>query len=300
MNRGPHPARGAASGQAAAEPPSSFASPDGPASPAARSGAPASRSASVSPVSVILDGRTATLTFDRPPLNVLDLAALTELGDALRGLAGDGELTLVFLRGAGGRAFSAGTAVQDHVPERVAAMLAALREAVVSLRALPAITVAAVAGHCLGGGMELAMACDLVIATEGSRFGQPEVVLGCLPPVAAALYPARLGPGRTLELLATGQPITAARAAELGLVQRLLPAGGLEDGCSRLAAELGDKSAPVLRLIKRAVAAGRDLPAAEALPAVERLYLDELSGLADMREGVAAFLEKRRPRWRHR
>jgi cyclohexa-1,5-dienecarbonyl-CoA hydratase len=252
-----------------------------------------------SPISVARDGRIATVTLDRPPLNVLDLAALAALGDALGVLERDGELALVFVRGAGRRAFSAGTAVQDHVPDRVSAMLAALREAVVRLRALPAITVAAVGGHCLGGGMELAMACDLVIATEDSRFGQPEVDLGCYPPVAAALYPARLGPGRTLELLATGHPITAARAAELGLVQRLLPAGHLEDGCARLAEELGGKSAPVLRLLKRAVAAGRDLPFAEALAAAERLYLDELTKLADMREGVDAFLEKRQPRWRH-
>ena len=246
------------------------------------------------------DGRTGTLTLDRPPLNVLDTAALQALGDAVGELAQDRELAVVFLRGAGGRAFSAGTAIQDHTPDRVPAMLAALREAVVRLRALPAIAVAAVDGHCLGGGMELAMACDLVIATEDSRFGQPEVDLGCFPPVAASLYPARLGPGRALELLAGGQPISAGRAAELGLVHRLLPAGRLEDGRARLAAELGAKSAPVLRLIKRAVAAGRDLPFAEALAATERLYLDELTELADSREGVAAFLEKRRPEWQHR
>lgn len=252
------------------------------------------------PISYAGDGRTGTLTLDRPPLNILDVAALTALRDAIGGLERERELAVLFVRGAGGRAFSAGTAIQDHVPERAPAMLAALREAVQRLRALPVITVAAVAGHCLGGGMELAMACDLVIATEDSRFGQPEVDLGCFPPVAAALYPARLGPGRTLELLATGQPIGAARAAELGLVQRLLPAGGLDDGCARLAAELGGKSAPVLRLIKRAVAAGRDLPAGAALAAAEHLYLDELTGLADMREGIAAFLEKRRPEWRHR
>jgi cyclohexa-1,5-dienecarbonyl-CoA hydratase len=244
--------------------------------------------------------RVATLTLHRPPLNILDIAALEELRAAVAGLQSDPDLVLVIVRGAGERAFSAGTAVQDHVPERVAAMLAAIHGAVRALRVLPAISIAAVSGHCLGGGMEIAMACDLLVATEDSRFGQPEVELGCFPPAAAALYPPRLGDAQTLALLAFGQPLGAARAEQLGLVQRLLPAGGLEDGCRQLAAELGGKSAPVLRLIKKAVAAGRDLPAGEALAATERIYLDELTPLGDMSEGVEAFLAKRQPRWQHR
>jgi cyclohexa-1,5-dienecarbonyl-CoA hydratase len=252
------------------------------------------------PIESVREGRVATLTIDRPPLNILDLETLAALDGAIAELAGDGELVAVFLRGAGGRAFSAGVAVRDHVPEKVAAMLGGLHQAIRRLRALPAITVAAVAGHCLGGGMELAMSCDLVIATEDSRFGQPEVDLGCFPPVGAALYPARLGAAGALELLATGRPIGAERAERLGLVQRLLPAGGLDAGCRQLAAELAGKSAPVLRLIKRAVAAGRDLPFPAALAATERLYLDELAPLEDLREGVAAFLDKRPPVWRHR
>ncbi len=250
-------------------------------------------------ISLERHGRVATLTLNRPPLNVLDLDALCGLGEAIAALAGDPGLTLVFLRGAGPRAFSAGTAVQDHVPGRVAAMLEAIHGAVRALRALPAITVAGVHGLCLGGGMEIAMSCDLVIATEDARFGQPEVDLGCFPPVAAALYPARLGTARTLALLLSGGSLSAAEAASQGLVQRLLPAGGLAAGCRDLEEELAAKSAPVLRLIKRAVAAGRRLPPAEALAECERLYLEELTPLADMREGVAAFLEKRPPRWQH-
>jgi enoyl-CoA hydratase/carnithine racemase len=100
--------------------------------------------------------------------------------------------------------------------------------------------------------------------------------------------------------LATGRQLTAERAESLGLVQRLLPAGGLDDGCARLAAELGGKSAAVLRSLKRAVAAGRDLPFAAALAATERIYLEELARLDDMREGVEAFLDKRPPVWKHR
>lgn len=245
-------------------------------------------------------GRVATVTLDRPPLNVLDLAALRDLEAEVAALAGDPELTLVFLRGAGGRAFSAGTAVQDHVPERVAAMLGAIHGAARTLRALPALSVAAVEGVCLGGGMELAMSCDLVLATVDSSFGQPEIGLGCFPPVAAALYPRRLGGARTLALLLAGTPLTAAEAERLGLVQRLLPAGGLAAGCRALEKEIARRSAPVVRLLKRAVGAGLRLPPDEALAECERLYLEELAPLADAREGTAAFLEKRPPAWQHR
>jgi cyclohexa-1,5-dienecarbonyl-CoA hydratase len=251
------------------------------------------------PILTSRHGRVATLTLNRPPLNVLDLAALEALGAALDELARDRELTLVVVRGAGDRAFCAGTAVQDHAPDRVATMLAGLRQAIERLRALPAIAVAAVAGHCLGGGMELAMGCDLVLATEDARFGQPEIGLGCFPPVATALYPGRLGAARTLELLAFGHGFDARKAERLGLVQRVVPSGRLQEGCDSLAAELATKSAPVLRLLKRAVAAGRELPFAAALAESERLYLEELLRLDDMREGVTAFLEKRPPAWQH-
>ena len=255
------------------------------------------------PILLERQGRTATLTLHRPPLNILDLEMMAALSEALAELEKEdsGDVpTVVFLRGAGERAFSAGVSVQDHTPDKIESMLAGLHGAIHRLRRLPAIVVAAVSGHCLGGGMELALACDLVIATADARFGQPEIDLGCFPPVAAALYPARLGAGRTMAMLALGQPFDAVEAERLGLVQRLLPAGGLAEGCRQLAAELEAKSAAVLRLTKKAVAAGRELPFEPALAAAERVYLDELAATDDMREGIAAFLEKRRPAWSHR
>ncbi len=245
-------------------------------------------------------GRTALVTLDRPPLNILDLDALESLRAILDKLAADRELTLVVVRGAGERAFCAGTAVQDHTPERVADMLTGLRRVIEQVRALPALVVAAVAGHCLGGGMELALSCDMVLATEDARFGQPEVGLGCSPPIATALYPALLGPARTIELLAFGKGMDARKAERLGLVQRLVPAGQLVEGCESLISELSTKSAPVLRLIKQAVNASRGLPFAAALAESERIYLEELTRLDDMREGVAAFLGKRPPVWKNR
>jgi cyclohexa-1,5-dienecarbonyl-CoA hydratase len=245
------------------------------------------------------EGRTATITLNRPPLNILDIPTIERLDAALALLEEDSEVQVVVLRGAGDRAFSAGVSVQDHTPDKVGPMLATLHGAVKKLRMLPAVTVAAVQGHCLGGGMEVALACDLVLATDDARFGQPEIELGCYPPVAAALYPSLIGSGRTLELLLTGRILTCEQAEAMGLVARHVPAGELDDAIAKLVAEITSKSAAVTRLTKKAVRVG-DGAFFAALDANERLYLDELCPTADMAEGLAAFLEKRRPVWKHR
>lgn len=246
------------------------------------------------------DGRVATITLNRPPLNILDIPMIARLGEVVAELADDVSLQVVVLRGVEDSAFSAGVAVQDHTPDKVEEMLLSLHGTIRRLRDLDAITVAAVHGHCLGGGMELAMVCDMVIATDDARFGQPEVDLGCFPPVGAALYPSRLGAGRTLDLLVTGRTLTCREAEEMGLVARRVSAPALDKVVARLVEEVGGKSVAVSRLIKKAVRAGRDLPFGEALAETERIYKEELGRTEDMAEGVAAFLEKRRPVWRHR
>lgn len=246
------------------------------------------------------DGRLATLILDRPPLNILDLATLRRLGDLLDELAGDDELQLLVLRSASPRAFSAGVAVEDHVAERIPDMLGRFHGALERLRSLSALTLAAVQGHCLGGGLELAAACDLVLADDDARFGQPEVELGCFPPYAAALYPRRIGRGATLDLLVTGRQLDGREAARIGLVQRVAPTGQFASSLEAFVAELLAASRPVVRLIKRAVRAGEDEPHEQAVAECERLYLNELTNVEDMEEGLAAFREKRSPKWQHR
>ncbi len=244
--------------------------------------------------------RTATIVLNRPPLNILDIPTIALLGDAVEKLAADPDLQILVVRGAGNKAFSAGVAVQDHTPDKVTAMLETLHGAIRRLRNLDAITVAAVHGHCLGGGMELALACDLVIAEDGARFGQPEIELGCFAPVAAALLPPRLGAGRTLDLLLTGRTLNSEEAERLGLITHRVPTGSLDATMASLISEITARSAPVTRLTKKAVRAGRDLPFDEALAETERIYKEELLPLEDLEEGAAAFLQKRRPVWRHR
>ena len=252
------------------------------------------------PVTTQRQGRVATLTLDRPPLNILDLELIAQLDAALSSLADDPQLHLVVLRGAGDRAFSTGVAIEDHAADQIDAMLGGFHGAIRKLRNLPAVTLAVVHGHCLGGGCELATSCDLVLATDDARFGVPEVRLGCFPPVAAALYPRRLGPARTLELLLTGRTLDCAEAEQLGLVTWRVPGAELESRLAERIAALTDNSAAVARLIKQAVHNGVELPFDAALARTEDLYRRRLAELEDMTEGLEAFRHKRPPVWRHR
>jgi cyclohexa-1,5-dienecarbonyl-CoA hydratase len=255
------------------------------------------------PVRLERQGRAAFLVLDRPPLNILDLEAIAALDrslESLSALAVHDDLQLVVLRGAGGRAFSAGVSVQDHTPDKVGGMLESFHRAIRRLHDLEAITLAAVAGHCLGGGMELAMTCDLLLASESSRFGQPEIQLGCYPPAAAALYPRKLGHARTFDLLLTGRTLACEEAERCGVVTWRVSDAEFEERLQSLVADLTGKSTAVTRLTKRAIRAGIDLDFREAVAEAERLYLDQLTRTEDMEEGIRAFLEKRPPRWKHR
>jgi cyclohexa-1,5-dienecarbonyl-CoA hydratase len=253
---------------------------------------------SESTILVRREGSAATVLLNRPPLNILDIPTIASLGEVIAELAADPGLVMIILRG--DRAFSVGVAVQDHTPDKVVPMLESLHGTIRRLRDLEAVMVAAVQGHCLGGGMELALSCDLMIATEESRFAQPEIELGCYPPVASALLPSRIGAGLTLDLALTGRTLTCEDAERLGLVTRRVPTGRLDEAVQELAAQIAAKSVPVVRLAKKAVRAGRDLPFSEALTETERIYKEELLPLEDMAEGTAAFLAKRRPVWRNR
>jgi cyclohexa-1,5-dienecarbonyl-CoA hydratase len=234
------------------------------------------------------------ITLDRPPVNVLDVPAIEELTAALAPLAGRTDLKAIVFRSALARTFSAGVDVRDHTRERAPLMVGAFHGLLRLLDSLPQATVAAVDGTCLGGGCELAAACDVVLATPLSVFGQPEIDVGCFPPAAAVLLP-RVAGRAAAEMILTGAPLGAAEAARVGLVTRVVT--DLEAETRRVVRLLAGKSAAVLALARRALREGAQGPFGEALGRVERLYLDELTRTADMEEGVRAFLEKRPPRW---
>ncbi len=239
----------------------------------------------------------ATITLDRAPLNVLTIAMIHELDTALYDLAANKRLKAVALR-AEGRAFCAGVDVADHGPDRVEEMIRGFNRLVVRLRAFPAPTVAIVHGAALGGGAELAIACDLVLAGASARFGQPEIKLGVFPPIAAAFFPRMMGHQQAARLLFTGASIPADEAARLRLVTMVAPDEELATSANDLLDQMRGLSAAALRLTKRALRYGADLGGSAALEPIEALYLTDLMATADATEGINAFIEKRQPVWR--
>ena len=253
-------------------------------------------------MNILLEKRdeTAFLTLDRPPLNVLDLSTLRQLQAALDSLRTDEAVDFLVIRGGGERAFSAGVDVKDHTRDKVPEMLEVVHGAIRTLLSLPQITIAQVRGACLGGGCEIASSCDFILASEESFFATPEIQVGCYPPVALARFPSQIGYHRAVELILTGRRIPAREAAAIGLINRALPAAGLDAAVQELLEELRGKSRAVLRLTLKGL---RELTLkgfSERLARSEEIYLKELLKTDDVEEGARAFLEKRKPAWRHR
>jgi cyclohexa-1,5-dienecarbonyl-CoA hydratase len=245
------------------------------------------------------DYDVARLVLARPPLNIMTVEMLREMTAALDRVASRPGLKVLVLS-AEGSTFSAGVAVDEHVGPRLKDMLESFHEVFRRLHALDCLTLAAVRGAALGGGAELAAFCDVVMAADDARFGQPEIKLGVFPPIAAIHYPRRLGVGHTLSLLLSGEIIDAAEAARIGLVDIVVPADGLAEAVDRRLAHFRSRSAAVLRLTKRAVLGSLGAPFEAALSTVEDLYRYELMATEDAAEGLRAFLERRTPVWKDR
>ena len=242
----------------------------------------------------------ASIVIDRPPLNVLNLALLRELRQALDEVNRDDGVELVEIRGAGERAFSAGVDVKDHTRTQVPEMLDLVHGVIRKLMSLRQPTIAVVDGVCLGGGCELASSCDLVLASEESLFATPEITVGCFPPVALARFSSQIGYHRAAEMILTGRRLSAAEAEAIGLVNRVVPGDRLGQALEELRNDLLDKSRAVLRITLRGL---REIGLKElsaALARSEEIYLKELLETEDVEEGVQAFVEKRKPEWLHR
>lgn len=246
---------------------------------------------------LVQDEGLRVLTLDRPPLNVANIDMLGEIARALTDIASDEAAAVLLITGAG-KAFCAGVDVADHEADRVEEMIGVLHRTLGAIMALEIPVIAALNGATLGGGLELALACDVVLARSGAKLGQPEIQLGVFPPFAAAVLPRLIGRGAALDLCLTGRTLSAEDGRALGIVQHVFGPTNFETHAEEYARAMARLSAPVLRLTKRAIDDGLDESLDGAVEAAERLYLDDLMRLDDAHEGLAAFLEKRPPVWK--
>lgn len=247
-----------------------------------------------------IEDRVARISFARPPLNIFNIAMMREIGAALEQCEPQNDLVaIVFDAAEGTRAFSAGVAVEEHVPETVVEMLNAFHEIFRQLARISKPAIAVVDGAALGGGCELVAACDIVIASERAKFGQPEIKLGVFPPIAAILLPRIIGDKKAREMVLFGEIIDAHEALRLGLVNYVVPSNDLEQKTQSVLASLRDLSASSLKATRAAldVTARNTL---DSLTTVENLYLNELMKTEDANEGLRAFMEKRKPEWKNR
>lgn len=241
--------------------------------------------------------RAAKITINKPPTNIIDVKTLREMIQAMEAVKKGKGIKAVVITGAGNKAFSAGMSIQDHLPDSVEEMIPLFGNLFRTMMSLEPPTLAVVNGYCLGGGCEVACFCDMVIASEGSQFGQPEIKLGVFAPLAVAAYPRMIGRKKAFELLFTGDTIDAREAERIGLVNRVVPQEKLEEEVDRLLKKLTSLSPLVIRASKRALYAGYDVGFEAALAASEDIYLNTCAKSKQGFEGLHAFLEKRDPVW---
>jgi cyclohexa-1,5-dienecarbonyl-CoA hydratase len=235
-----------------------------------------------------------------PKGNIITAEMIRALLQSLERLCDNPHLKLVTFEGAGAD-FSFGASIPEHAPALIGQVLPEAHALIHALLDLPAVTAAAVRGRCLGGGFEIALACDFIFAEESAVFGLPEIALGVFPPAASALLPARVGTARATSAIVTGRTGPAQAWRDAGLLEATVPDGTLQaaiDGWFE--AHLAGKSAAALRYATAAARHGLRQHVRAVLPELEQLYLSDLMGTHDAAEGVAAFMEKRVPRWTDR
>ncbi|HKI26474.1 MAG TPA: enoyl-CoA hydratase/isomerase family protein [Candidatus Sulfotelmatobacter sp.] len=238
----------------------------------------------------------ARITLRHPPRNVIDVPMMDELILAFEEIDARPEISAIVLSG-DSKTFSAGVDVAAHTPDKVAGMLTRFHAVIRGFLATSKVTIAAVHGHCLGGGAELAMVCDIVYTTRLSQWGFPEIKLGCYPPVACTALAALVGQKHAAELILTGRTISGEEAEQIGLVARAVGESDLGLVVDECVGRLGRRSPAALALAKKASYAWDAMHFDKGLARAEKIYLEELMKTEDAREGIRAFMEKREPKW---
>ncbi len=246
------------------------------------------------------DGAVCKIVLNAPKANILEAAMLAEINDALTNLRNEKDLKLIVFEGEG-KHFSFGASVQEHTKDKAAMMLKAFHGVFYQLVAMAVPTMAIVRGQCLGGGMELALFCNFIVADRTAMFGQPEIVLGVFPPPASVMLPKKVGQAYADDITLTGRSIDAAEAYRIGLVNLLVDEGqdAWEVAQKWIEQNIIPKSAVCLKIANRAVRRDFFRRLLEDLPVMEGLYLKDLMETFDANEGINSFLEKRKPVWRN-
>ena len=250
-------------------------------------------------VKVRVDGEVGRITLDRPDHNLLNEQMLCELAAAINKLGDQRDIKLIVLDSAA-KAFCGGIELGEYTQRRVFQLLDAFHGAFSAMLDATKPLLVVVNGPAFGGGAELAALGDLVIATPKAKFAQPEIKLGVFPPLAAAILPYILGPKQALELVLTGETMSAERARELRLVNWVVPEAELEKKVAEVIAKVTAQSAPVLTMAKKAILGSLGLPLRDGVRNSMKVFLNELAELEDSQEGLRALVEKRAPKWKNR
>jgi cyclohexa-1,5-dienecarbonyl-CoA hydratase len=250
-------------------------------------------------VAVRYEGQLARITFTHPPLNVFDFQLMDETAQALESLKQRTEISAVVISGSE-RAFSAGVDVAVHTPEQIQTMLQKFHGLILALVKFPRITIAEVRGACLGGGAELAMLCDMCFTTPDAKWGFPEIGLGCYPPVACTALAALVGQKRAADLIFTGRTFSGTEAAEWGLANEAVSGEELQNRIQSTLDHLFELSPAALAHAKKAFYAWDSIHLDKGLARAEKIYVEELMQTEDAKEGIQAWLEKRKAEWKGR
>ncbi|ARK28901.1 enoyl-CoA hydratase/isomerase family protein [Halalkalibacter krulwichiae] len=249
-------------------------------------------------INLQMNEKVAWLTLKREPVNVLNIEMMQEIVDALETLISHEQPHALVIR-AEGKAFSAGVAIEDHIGDKAEPMIHVFHKMFHLLTKIPCPTVAVVEGAAIGGGCEIASFCDISIATERAKFGQPEINLGLFPPVSVAVFPLLMGLNRTMELLLTGKTISAVQAKEYGLINDVVNEEELETYLEDLLDSFRSKSRTALNITRMAIRESLATTFAQTIGKVEQIYLNDLMKTQDAQEGLDSFLDKRKPVWSH-
>jgi len=245
-----------------------------------------------------IDDGLGTITLNRPPVNILNIEMMNEINDTLKDWIDNRDLKVVLFN-ANGKCFSAGVDVAEHMGDLVPEMIESFHGMFRLMDRLGSVTVSSVYGSCLGGGCELAVFCDLVIADDTAKFGQPEIQVGVLPPIAAQIMPRIIGRKAAMDLILSGRIVSAQEAMGMGLINKVVAKDDLPKETQEFVKPYLSLSAEVLRVTKKTIKAGLRDDLEPSLKIIEDIYLNELMRTADAQEGLKAFLEKRSPEWKN-